>query len=83
MLAQDYSEAGWTIRSIDTEQFIAEREKELGTLFWIGVIIGLFLFIIPGLLIAALGYANRGTETRVITRSQAEARFEQRAGKRA
>ena len=53
-LAQEYTELGWEIRSMTDEQLVVARKKELGLVFWIGVIVGLFIFIVPGLIIAAM-----------------------------
>jgi hypothetical protein len=71
-VANLYVAKGWTITSMNEEQFAASRKAPLGLLFWIGVVVGLFVFVVPGLFFLILGLAFRKTENVVVTKAQAE-----------
>jgi uncharacterized membrane protein YbaN (DUF454 family) len=73
MYANHFIKTGWTISSMTDRQFIATRRKDLGCLVSLIGIVGLFFYVIPGLLILLIGYVARGTETRVVTDAEAQA----------
>jgi len=78
-IASEHTSTGWTITSMTDEQFTATRKGNLGCVFWIGVIVGLFVYIIPGLLLLIIGLMTQGSKTVVVTRAQAESTLERRA----
>jgi len=63
---------GWTIGSLTDQQFVATKKKGISGLVILGGIVGLFFYLIPGLLILLVGYAARGTDTQVITEAEAQ-----------
>ena len=63
---------GWTINSMTDQQFIATKRKGINGFVVLIGIVGLFFYLIPGLLILLIGYVARGTETRIVTVSEAE-----------
>jgi hypothetical protein len=79
IIMNEYVSSGWTITHMTDEQFIATRKGKLGCVFWAGVIVGLFLYIIPGLLILIIGLMTQGSKTVVVTRTQAEITLGSRA----
>ena len=77
-IANEYAQDGWAISSISDEQFVATKKGSLGCVFWIGVIVGLFLYIVPGLLILIIGLVMQRERTVIITKVQAEEILAQR-----
>jgi hypothetical protein len=77
-VANEYAQDGWSISSISDEQFVATKKGSLGCVFWIGVIVGLLLYIVPGLLILIIGLVTQRERTVIITKVQAEEILAQR-----
>lgn len=75
--ADYFIKVGWTIASMSDRQFIATRRKDINGLVAIIGIIGLCAYVIPGLLILLIGYIARGTETRIVTDTEAQAWLKQ------
>jgi tetratricopeptide (TPR) repeat protein len=73
MYANLFIKTGWTIGSMTDHQFIATRRKDVNGLVSLIGIVGLFFYVIPGLLILLIGYMARGTETRIVTNAEAQA----------
>jgi hypothetical protein len=71
--ANDFIKNGWTIGSMTDQQFIATKRKGLNGLVVLIGVVGLFFYLIPGLLILLIGYAARGTETQIVTDTEAQA----------
>lgn len=69
--ANHFVKTGWTIGSMTDQQFVATRRKGMNTLVSLIGIVGLFFYLIPGLLILLIGYIARGTETQVVTEADA------------
>ena len=76
--ANYFIEIGWTISSMTQQQFVATRRKDIGFGVVLLGFVGLLFGIIPGLLIWLVGYAARGTETRIVTDKIALARLQTR-----
>jgi len=72
-VANLYVAQGWTITSMTPDQFTATRKAPLGIVFWGGVVVGLFVFVLPGIFFLVVGLAMRKTESIVVTKAQAEA----------
>lgn len=72
IVANQYTAAGWTITQLTDEQFVATRKKPVGALAWVGILVGLLFFVVPGLLILMLAYMTRDDETVIVTKAQAE-----------
>lgn len=70
--ADYYISNGWTISSMTDQQFVATKRKDVNGLVLIIGLIGLLFYIIPGLLILLVGYAARGTETKIVTLKDAQ-----------
>lgn len=64
---------GWTITSLTPEAVLATRRKGPNGLLILLGIIGLFFYVIPGLLIFVIAYTARGQESIVVTTAQAQA----------
>jgi len=64
---------GWTIGSMTDQQFIATKRKGLNGLVVLIGVVGLFFYLIPGLFILLIGYVARGTETQIVTATEAQA----------
>lgn len=78
-IANETVKNGWTISAMSDEQFIAVHKGKLGCLFWLGVIVGLFIGVLPGLFILVIGLVTTHDETRIVTRPQAEEIIARRA----
>jgi|APSaa5957512622_1039677.scaffolds.fasta_scaffold119924_1 hypothetical protein len=70
--ANHFTKTGWTIGSMTNEQFIATKRKPISGLVAFFGFVGLFFYVIPGLLLLLLGYVARGTETKIITETDAQ-----------
>jgi len=73
MYANLFIKTGWTISSMTDRQFVVTKRKDLGCLVILIGTVGLFFYLIPGLLILLIGYVARGTETRIVTDAEAQA----------
>ena len=71
-VAKEMASEGWKIDTMTDSQFIASKRKPVGGLAIIGGLIGLFFLVIPGLLILLLAYVARGTESKIVTSTEAE-----------
>jgi len=79
--AKQLTKDGWTIGSMTEQQFVATRRAKTNGFIILGGIVGLFFYLIPGLLILLVGYAARGTETLVITEADAQTWITQKGQK--
>lgn len=70
--AKYYIKTGWTISSMTDQQFIATKRRDVNGLVLLIGIIGLLVYLVPGLLILLIGYTARGTETRIVTQASAQ-----------
>jgi len=70
--ANHFIETGWTIGSMTDQQFIATKREDVNILVVIFGFVGLLFYVIPGLLILLLGYVARGTETQIVTDTDAQ-----------
>lgn len=64
---------GWTIGSMTGQHFVMTKREDIGCMYALFGIVGCLFFVIPGLLILLIGYAARGTKTRVVTYAEAQA----------
>lgn len=71
--ADYFIKVGWTIASMSDRQFVATRRNDINGLVALIGVIGLFFYVIPGLLILLIGYVARGTKTRIATDAEAQA----------
>jgi len=70
--ADTFIKNGWTINSMTDQQFVVTKRKDINGLVLIVGVIGLFFYLIPGLLILLVGYAARGTDTQIVTLEDAQ-----------
>lgn len=81
--ANDMIAHNWTISSMTDSQFVATKKKNISPIIGIFGIIGLFAYLVPGLLLLLIGYVARGTDTRIVTATDADIWAAQHAEKRA
>ena len=54
------------------QQFVVTKRKGINGLVLIIGVVGLFFYLIPGLLILLIGYVARGTDTQIVTIEDAQ-----------
>jgi len=80
MAAQKYTDRGWTVKAMTDKSLVLERLSPMPAIFVVVGILGLLLYVIPGLIVLVLGAMSRKRETLIVTAAEAVEMFPEGQG---